>query len=42
MSLFRLAASIAAEENGIRSREAVTSNVIDSSDAGEETILVNF
>ncbi|CAJ2669787.1 DNA repair protein UVH3 isoform X4 [Trifolium pratense] len=34
-----LAASIAAEENGIRSREAVASNVIDSSDAGEEMIL---
>ncbi|GAU13075.1 hypothetical protein TSUD_173750, partial [Trifolium subterraneum] len=34
-----LAASIAAEENGIRSREAGASTVIDSSDAGEETIL---
>lgn len=35
-----LAASIAAEENEIRSREGMTSTVINSSDADEETILL--
>lgn len=42
MTKFRLAASIAAEENEIRSREGMTSTVINSSDADEETIMVCF